>query len=329
MKMKLTRRHKAWGIVCAVALVLVVAGLLGASGCGQKDQANNTATTMWFPGAETSGVADGGAAVDEAAAAPEANARDQAKTSVGASLATLEAGAGQKVMKEAVLDLEVEKGKFQSQFDRAQQLAGLYGGYVLSSNSAASGEEDVIESGTVAIRVPAGSFDKMMAEARKLGEVKYENTQTQDVTEEYTDLQARITNQQAYVNSVLALLTKAKTIDEILQVQQTLTYAQQELEQLKGRMQYLEGHTSFSTLTMNIRETGAEVTTEGEWGFGQALKDALHNVVDAFSAVVRGLGWLIPIVIILGIVAGIAYLIVRSVMRRKSQRPQDGGDKAS
>jgi hypothetical protein len=326
--MKLTKARKVGLIVCAVALVLGLAGLAGASGCGEKDQAETTMTTAWFSGEATSGVA--GAASDGSVSfAPAANARDQAQTSAGASLATLEAGAGQKIMKEAVLDLEVGKGKFQDQFDKAQQLASLYGGYVLSSNSSASGEEDIIESGTVAIRVPAASFDKMMVEARKLGDVKYENTQTQDVTEEYTDLKARITNQQAYVNSVLALLGKAKTIEEILQVQQTLTYAQQELEQLKGRMQYLEGHTSFSTLTMNIREIGAEVTTQSEWGFTQALKDAVHNVVRAFSAVVRGLGWLIPIVIILGVVAGIAYLIVRSVRRRKPQRPQDGGDKTA
>ncbi len=88
-------------------------------------------------------------------------------------------------------------------------------------------------------------------------------------------------------NAILALLGKAKTISEILQVQQTLAYAQQELEQLKGRMQYLEGHTSFSTLTMNIYEAGARVEEPGEWGFVQALKDALHNVVDAFSGSFR------------------------------------------
>ncbi len=330
--MKLTRARKAGVIVCGVILVLVLAGVIGASGCGEEteaaDQADYTNTT-WFPGASADGGGAAGIAVDESASyAPEADYRDQAQTAKGSSTAALEAGADQKVIVEAILDLEVEKGKFQAQFDKAQQLAGLFGGYVLNSNSYASGEEDTIKSGTVAISVPAGSFDRIMTEAKKLGEVKNENRNTQNVTTEFVDLKARIANQQAYVNSIMALLAKAKTIEEILQVQQTLSYAQQELEQLKGRMQYLEGHTSFSTLTMNIYETGATIAEPGEWGFVQALKDALHNMVKAFNAVVRGLGWIVPIVIILAVLTGIVYAIVKAA-RRNGRRSQDGGDKSS
>ena len=261
--------------------------------------------------------------------APEANVRDQVKQAEGSALTSQQVQAGQKIMKAAIIDLEVEKGQFQAQYDKAQQLAGLYGGYVLSSDLSASGEKDVIESGTLTIRVPAASFDKMMAEARKLGDPKYENTSTQDVTAEYVDLKARVTNQQAYVNSMLALLARAKTIDEILQVQQTLSYAQQELEQLKGQLQYLENNTTYSTLTMNIYESGARPSGDREWGFVQSLKDALHNVVDAFSAVTRGLGWILPVAILLGIVAGIAYLIVKSVTRKNRQRRQDEVEKTS
>ena len=83
------------------------------------------------------------------------------------------------------------EGDFQAKFQKAQQLAGLFGGYVLGSNASASGEEDQVKSGTVTIRVPVESFDKMMVEARKLdldGEPAYENISTQDVTAEYVDL---------------------------------------------------------------------------------------------------------------------------------------------
>jgi hypothetical protein len=327
--MKLARTRKRWMIVCAGALVLGLAGIVGISGCGGDKQA--TATTNWFPGAEMSGVANAGAGADESVSmAPAADARQSGgQASVGVSLTSQEAQAGQKIMKNAILDLEVGKGEFQAKFEKAQQLAGLYGGYVLSSDSSASGDKDVIESGTVTIRVPAASFDKMMAEARKLGEVKYENTNTQDVTSEYVDIKARVTNQQAYVNTMLALLGRAKTIEEILAVQQTLTYAQQELEQLKGQLQYLESNTSYSTLTMNIYETGARPAAPGEWGFVQALKDALHNIVSAFNAVVRGLGWLVPILIILAIVGVIVYAIVKAATKKTRQRPREGEDKTS
>ncbi len=287
--------------------------------------------TTWYAGGGADGYEEAGIASDEmAATAPDAEYRDVGTQTGGASLKALEQDAGQKIMKEAILDIEVDKGSFQSRFDKAQQLAGLYGGYVLSSNSTASGDEDVLKSGTVSIRVPADSFDKMMAEAKKLGDVKYENTSTTDVTEEYTDLSAQITIAQTNVNAILALYAKAKTIDEILQVQQQLMYAQQQLEQLKGRMQYLEAHTTYSTLTMNIYEAGTEVVTPtGEWGFVQALKDAVHNLVDAFSAVARGLGWILPILVVVGVLAGIIYATVKATGRRNRQSKKEGEDKTS
>jgi len=65
------------------------------------------------------------------------------------------------------------------------------------------------------------------------------------------------------------------------------------LEQLKGQMRYLEEHTAYSTLTITLYEAGAATTPPDEWGFVKALKDAVHNLVNAFSAVVRGLGWII------------------------------------
>jgi hypothetical protein len=321
------RTHKGWIVAGAVALVLGLAGVVGAGGCGGSE--SFTETTFADSLGRDTGVADTGSvlsgeAVDESAAsAPEANAAGGIDQSAGGTLAALQAGSDQKIIADATLDIEIETGKFQTAFNQALLLADRYGGYIVSSNSTASGEENTMKSGTVVVRVPASSFSKAMSDAGKLGEVKNQNIQTQDVTEEYVDLGARITNQQAYVNTMLALLAKAKTVDEILQVQQTLTYAQQELEQLRGRMRFLEDRTSYSTLTMNVYETGSEVSSPGEWGFVQALKDALHNLVNAFSAIVRGLGWLIPLALILGIIAYIVYVIVRAATRRSRERAQN------
>ena len=181
-----------------------------------------------------------------------------------------------------------------------------------------------MQSGTIAVRVPAVSFGKALSDAAKLGEVKNRQIQTQDVTEEYVDLPARITNSQAHVRALLDLLARAKTVDEILQVQQVLTQAQQQLEELQGRLRYLNEHTSYSTITMTIYEIGAVVTPRGEWGVTKAFGDALHNLVDAVNAIVRGLGMLIPVVLALGIIAYIMYRIWRGAARRRRERYQEG-----
>lgn len=327
--MKMKRAYKVGGIILAVVLFLVLAGLIGASGCGEESVEGLYPETSGYLGVETGGAKDTGAAPDDAESAAQPGQGEAARDSSG-SLPSLYTGVEQKVIKDAVMEIEVEEGKFQTAFNQAQLLADRYGGYVLSSNAYATNDEDSIKSGQVVISVPAESFERAKNDAGQLGTVKGQSQNSQNVTEEYVDLQARIKNQQAYVDSIQALLAKAKTIDEILQVQQTLTYAQEQLEQLKGRFQYLEAHTSFSTLAMNIYEVGTDVVTPpGEWGFVQALKDAAHNLVDAFSAVVRGLGWLIPALLIVVVLAGIVYAIVKAVGKRDRKSSKDEEEKTS
>ncbi|OFW64123.1 MAG: hypothetical protein A2Y74_09520, partial [Actinobacteria bacterium RBG_13_63_9] len=312
--------HKGWMITVAAVLLLGLAGVVGVGGCGESESATETTVAYGSPRYD-SGVAES-AAGDEAAYAPEASENYGIDQAVVGTLAALQAGTDQKIIANAQLEIEVEAGKFQEVFNQALLLADRYGGYVFSSDSYASGEEDSMKSGTIAIRIPATAFDNALSDAGKLGEVKNQSIQTEDVTEEYVDLQARIINSEAHVNAILEVLAQAKTIDEILQVRQVLTSAQAELEQLRGRLRYLDEHTSYSTLTMSIYETGVEVTPTTEWGFAQALKDALHNLVQAFGSIVRGLGWLIPVVIILGIIAYIVYRIVRAAARRRREREQ-------
>lgn len=317
--MSARRRHRGWIVAAAIALLLGLAGLAGVAGCGDSGSEGvsydsngssvpTTTAAVWRD--ETSG---------EASQAPGVG-MDQA---MSGTLAALAAGTDQKVITTAQLDIEVESGKFQTVFDQALLLADRYGGYVVSSNSQASGEEDSMQSGTVTLRIPVTGFSTAMGEARKLGEIKNQYITTEDVTEEYVDLEARITNSEANVRQLLGLLAKAETVDEILQVQAVLTSAQAELEQLKGRQRYLDEHTSYSTLTMNIYETGVETTPQGEWGFVAALKDALHNFIDAINRIVRGLGWLIPTLVIIAVIAFIAYLIVRRIVRRNRERAQE------
>ena len=315
--MSARRRHRGWIVAAAIALLLGLAGLAGVAGCGDSGKEGVSYDSNGSGGPSTTVVyRDEGSG--QASQAPGVG-MDQA---VSGTLAALAASTGQKVITTAQLDIEVESGKFKAAFDQALLLADRHGGYVVSSNSQASGEEDSMKSGTVTLRIPVTGFSAAMGEARKLGEIKNQYIGTEDVTEEYVDLEARITNSEANVRQLLGLLAKAKTVDEVLQVQQVLTSAQAELEQLKGRQRYLDENTSYSTLTMNIYETGVETTPAGEWGFVAALKDALHNLVDAINQIVRGLGWLIPTLVVIAIIAFIAYLIIRRIVRRNRERAQ-------
>jgi uncharacterized membrane protein len=325
------RRHKGWAVALVVVMVLMFAALAGFTGCrGADESVSTTAAGSYLrPTATTAAAAttvwrdaeEGGKAPSATPAYDSSNSFGTAVAMAG-TLATMQAASGQKIIADAQLEIEVENGKFQTVFDQALLLAERYGGYLVSSNSYASGEENAMKSGTIAIRVPSSSFTQALSDAGKLGTLKTQTLSTQDVTEEYVDLQARIKNSEAHVNALVALLAKAKTIDEILQVQSTLTYAQEQLEQLKGRLRYLDEHTDYSTITMSIYEKGTEPVTSSSWGVGSAFKDALHYIVRVFNGIIRGLGVLIPVLIVLAIIAYVVYRIVIAVSRRNRQKQQ-------
>lgn len=316
--------------VSVVVLIVVLAAAAGVSGCGAENEVTTTAAgatrTTAAATATTAAPApaydrgDGEGAPVQVAGSGYSEESAASATTPGGALAALEGTSGQKVISDALVEIEVEAGKFEAVFDQALLLADRYGGYLVSSASYAAAEGSGMRSGSIAIRVPATSFTKALADAGKLGVVKNRQVQTQDVTEEYVDLQARIANSDAHVKALLALLAKAKTVDDILQVQQVLTSAQQQLEELKGRLRYLDEHTSYSTLTMSIYEAGVILTAStGEWGFTQALKDAVRNLVQAVNAIVRGLGVVVPILVILAIIAYIVYRIWRAAARRRRE----------
>jgi len=119
-------------------------------------------------------------------------------------------------------------------------------------SSRISGEEND-RRGWISIRVPDGKFEQALAELRDLSvRVESESTDSQDVTEEYVDLQSRLKNAQATENQYLALLQKAENVEDILRIYERLSQVRSEIEQLKGRIQYLENTSSMSLISTRL-----------------------------------------------------------------------------
>jgi len=130
-------------------------------------------------------------------------------------------------------------------------------GYVVSSQK--WGERDRLQ-GAITIRVPAGDFTNVIADLRKLAvEVTHEQTTSKDVTEEYVDLEAKLRNLEASELQLLKLLDKAEKVEDILGIQRELTRTRGEIEQTKGRMQYLERTSSTSLIRVNLEQAALDV----------------------------------------------------------------------
>ena len=190
--------------------------------------------------------------------------------------------------------------------DDIAKLAARFDGYVVSSQI--SGEEEEMR-GWISIRVPDEKFDQALTELRNLAvRVKTESTSSQDVTEEYTDLQSRLRNAEATEKQYLALLEKATDVEDILKIYQSLSQVRQEIEQIKGRMQYLERTSSMSQISVSLQpQATAKPLVHAGWSALETLKSAVRGIVIFGQWLGTIAMWLIIFIPVWGTILGIIY----------------------
>jgi hypothetical protein len=217
---------------------------------------------------------------------------------------------GPQVIRQAQLTITVGSNMFDRKLADVRTLVQLQGGFISGTDAQANPvTNDQIRTGVITFMVPANKFDDTISQLTAMGKVQNEHISGNDVSAQYVDLKARLANQEAQRNAMLALLKRARSIADIIAVQTQIGQITGQIEQLKGQIQYIEHNTTYSTVTVNLLEVGAPVQTASQdsWGFVSALGDAAHNFVTTINYVVTGLGAIGPIVILLGL----GYLLWR------------------
>jgi len=141
--------------------------------------------------------------------------------------------------------------------------------------------------------------------------VKVENEQSEanDVTEEYTDLESRLRNLQATETQYLGFLERAQDINEVLQVQDRLNAVRADIEQVRGRANLLAGLSDLATITVHLRPEAAADSDGGGVSPAEAAEAAWEASLTTLRALAVGLvaiaafsWWLVPILIVLALV---------------------------
>ncbi len=218
---------------------------------------------------------------------------------------------GPLVIRQAQLTVSVASGSFDSKLADVRHLVELEQGFIAGTDAQVNPQlpDDRIRTGVISFMVPAKNFDETIDGLAKLGKVQNEHIGGQDVSAQYVDLQARLANAEAQRNAMVALLQRAQSVSDIIAIQNQLGQITQQIEQLKGQIQYLDHNTSFSTVTVNIVEAGTPAPTAANdnWGFATALGDAAHNFVTTINYLITGLGAIGPVLLLVGL----AYFVWR------------------
>ena len=130
-------------------------------------------------------------------------------------------------------------------------LAGRLGGVLLTSEMR---ERDGEPYATLSMRVPSTRYDEAMDELRRLAvKVDAENSNAQDVTEEFADLGLQVRNLEATETQYLELLKRAQSVEDVLRVQQRLGEVRTQIERLRGRMNALQRRSDLSQIDVTLR----------------------------------------------------------------------------
>jgi len=223
--------------------------------------------------------------------------------------------ADRKVIKTAYLTIEVGEGKFEKALFDLTRLADNNGGFV-SNTQSYSDADGKLTSGSITIRIPHDKYNSALDTIKDMGTVESITVSGQDVTQEYTDLESRLRNLSAQEEILLDLMAQSEDVGDSIEVQRELSYVMEQIEIIKGRMNYLDNMVSFSTIEVYMHEP-EPITTSSGWGFVEALKKGLRGAVTVFNGILIFLIAASPILAIIAIILVIIWLIVRSRRRRR------------
>jgi hypothetical protein len=257
------------------------------------------------------------------AGAPAAAPAEEYRAARITDMSSDDGGVGERlVIKNANLSIVVEAPG--DTLDRIGQLAEEMGGFIVSSNL----YQTYLESGmevpraNITIRVPAENLtDALDAIKDEAGQVLSENVSGQDVTQEYTDLQSQLRNKEMAEAQLQEIMASAFKTEDVLAVYNQLTWIREEIEVIKGRIQYYEQSASMSAISVDIlADEAVQPLTIGGWQPVGVAKDAIQALINTLKFLANTFIWLLlyilPVVLVLSV---FAWVIWRGVRRMRSR----------
>jgi hypothetical protein len=214
-----------------------------------------------------------------------------------------------RVVKSGTIALVVKDKRVTPTITAVIDAGKSYGGYVSNSNADEYGDTP---SGEVTLRVPVSHFEDLVNKVRGLdAKVRTSSTTGKDVTAAYSDLESQLKSLSATRDRFYLILSKTKTISEILTVQQRIDNVSAQIDRIQGQRKLLADQSDLSTLTVSVSEAGDPVvkaTAKPRSGISQAFVNAKDGFVSGVEAIIshsgRALLWLLCLAVLAVLLRG-------------------------
>ena len=208
-----------------------------------------------------------------------------------------------RIIRKAELSLEVRSPR--DAYAKAQRVSERHGGFVASASSTTRHEESLPDSVSLSLRVPVAALTQVLQELRRLGSgAGTEHISSNDVTEEFIDLEARLANQRALEQQFRLILERADRVDDALNVERELAKVRTEIDRMEGRRRFSEREVALSTITLSLHSARPLATTslrDFEQAFLRAYSDSLRVGAGIVTGSIRLAGITLPIAVLIGL----------------------------
>ncbi|HKZ43722.1 MAG TPA: DUF4349 domain-containing protein [Anaerolineales bacterium] len=205
------------------------------------------------------------------------------------------------------------------------KMAVEMGGFVVSSNLYQNERSNgsSIPEGSITIRIPAEILDEALDEIKAdVVEVRNQNRIGQDVTQDYIDLNSQLHSLQAAAAQLEEIMKKAEKTDDVLNVFTQLQYYNQQIDMIKGQIQYYEQASALSAVSITlIAEATIQPIEIGGWKPEGVVRDAIQSLIEFWQGfvdfMINFFLLVVPILITILIPMYLVYLVVRAILKKR------------
>ena len=226
---------------------------------------------------------------------------------------------GRKVVKTASLSLETEN--YSSFMTAFEQKLGQYGAYI-TYLSADTGSDNS-KSAHISVMVPSEKLDDFLDEMDSIATVGSKSIGTNDITNDYTDVESKIKALETEEKALLSILEKADKLDDIIKIQDRLSDVRSSLDSNKAQMKNYDEQIACSKTDIYVCEVG-RVTAKSNGSFSQEVKtkfvNSLYNLGNAFKNIAVFILGASPYLVLIAVVAVVVILIVKAKKKKRNNR---------
>ncbi len=211
--------------------------------------------------------------------------------------------------------MNVETKDLDTLLSTLNQTINKYGAYIQSSTVNSGGNNRQYDA---TIRIPSDKYAQFLEELKASGNVSYYTEETKDVTDSYTDLEAKLKSLKAEENKVLEFYDKAENLEELMLVEERLSEIRYQIEYIEAQIKNYDLLVAYSTLTLHVAETSTYTPTNVSFGerLLRAFKNGFHDFVSAIEDLMIDLAYDIYTIIFIALILAGAFFIYRKIRNR-------------